>query len=417
MTDYNSYGDLFLLLCGALFVAAIGELALGLYLYTCTEDFKKSLPPIAFFSALILLISLVMGGKPDFIGNIWWFVFVALLILSLTHIVSSFIKGYKISKMTISSDSVRQAMNGFNFGICFTDDNGRLVLINQEMNKLMFSLSGKYPQSLNEIIRVIEGKTEKIEFQEQDDYSLYRFPDGSVWKVTLTDISEKELEGFKQITAQDMTDLYTVNQNLHRENGEIRAAIAKMDDLITRMSELARQQEALNLKMRVHDEIGASLITLSRLANGEIKADAKEQISALKEALSYFGTSNVTGSAIDEKIGAFASKLGVKLIFEGEFSKNKRIANLVNAAIKECITNCVRHAKGNEVRIVLSRNNYVYMATITNNGEAPKSGIHEGTGLSALREKIEGAGGEMTVSAAKVFTLQLVFDERKVGND
>ncbi len=417
MTDYTLLGDLSLLLPGFLFVAAIGELALGLNLYTCTENIKKSVLPVFVFFVLILFISLVIGGKTDSVPKIPWAVFVILFVLCSIHIVISFLKGYRINKKTISSDSVRQAMNGFNFGICFTDDNGRPVLINRRMNRLLFSLSGKYPQSFNEIIGVIEEKAEKIEDDAGETNSLYIFPDKTVWMISVTDISEKELKGFKQITAQDMTDLYTVNQNLRQENSEIRAAIAKMGDLITRMSELARQQETLDLKIRIHDEIGASLITLSRLANGEISADAKEQISALKEALSYFGGSNVSAPVFDERIGDFASRLGVELFFEGEFPENERVANLINASIKECVTNCVRHANGNEVKTTLSRKEDIYTVLITNNGEVPKSAIREGTGLSSLRKKIEATGGEMTVNTDKRFELKLVFDERKVEND
>ena len=72
-------------------------------------------------------------------------------------------------------------------------------------------------------------------------------------------------------------------------------------------------------------------------------------------------------------------------------------------AVRECMTNAVRHAGAGAMYVQVTPHSIV----ITNNGKPPERPITEGGGLSDLRQKVEQQGGTMTVESAPVFRLQI----------
>ena len=86
---------------------------------------------------------------------------------------------------------------------------------------------------------------------------------------------------------------------------------------------------------------------------------------------------------------------------------------LTAAALGECVTNCVRHAKGSRVTVAINEESGVYTVTITNDGEAPGGPIIEGGGLGSLRRRVESAGGGMKISHYPAFALILKLKESR----
>ena len=109
-----------------------------------------------------------------------------------------------------------------------------------------------------------------------------------------------------------------------------------------------------------------------------------------------------------------AEALGVKLIVNGDLPNNSKLRYLFSLAVRECVTNCVRHANGNEVYVTVSADGDGYTAILTNNGRVPDGRITEGGGLSALRRRIEKNNGKMTVQSLPRFalTVSLKDDEK-----
>ena len=73
----------------------------------------------------------------------------------------------------------------------------------------------------------------------------------------------------------------------------------------------------------------------------------------------------------------------------------------------ECITNTVRHAKGNAVNVTLTEEGLFLKIAVTNNGEPPKTTIKEGGGFSSLRQLVEREGGTMTIKSRPCFLLEI----------
>ena len=100
-----------------------------------------------------------------------------------------------------------------------------------------------------------------------------------------------------------------------------------------------------------------------------------------------------------------AKELGAAVELTGDFPKSTAAQELFSLAIRECTSNCIRHAGGNEVQLRIAERNELYDITVTNNGRVPTASIREGSGLSGLRRRVEAAGGEMHTAYKPRFAL------------
>ena len=82
---------------------------------------------------------------------------------------------------------------------------------------------------------------------------------------------------------------------------------------------------------------------------------------------------------------------------------------LADRAIRECVTNCARHAHGSIVYVNMKENREGYQIQITNDGEPPVKNAKEGGGLSALRKAVEAEQGSMKTFFEPAFYLFLNF--------
>ncbi|MFR6465915.1 MAG: hypothetical protein ACLUO5_00935 [Ruminococcus sp.] len=98
-----------------------------------------------------------------------------------------------------------------------------------------------------------------------------------------------------------------------------------------------------------------------------------KQLSALKH-LVYI----LTGSAVEsmeklyEDTIKHAEELGISVQISGNFPLYPSYRVLADRAIRECVTNCARHAHGNVVFVKIDKYANEYNIRITNDGDAPE---------------------------------------------
>ena len=106
--------------------------------------------------------------------------------------------------------------------------------------------------------------------------------------------------------------------------------------------------------------------------------------------------------------------MNVNLERFGAMPESAAAVRLIALAAGECVTNCVKHANGNEVRVHISRSEGRCTVAFTNNGKNPAGAVREGVGLSVLRKTVENAGGTMTVHSAPAFKLVIEWTEEEM---
>jgi len=97
--------------------------------------------------------------------------------------------------------------------------------------------------------------------------------------------------------------------------------------------------------------------------------------------------------------GNQAKAIIVALTIEGELLKDESTASLFIKAIKECMTNAIRHGNAKRIDTVIDDGGL----TITNNGALPES-ISYGNGLSGIKIEAEQLGCVISIVLSEVFT-------------
>lgn len=393
-----------LALAGLLFLAVLGETALCLYRYSCTGNAKFALKNGVLFLPLLAILSFVTATAVDerSADPLPWLLLLPLCALVFAHTFFGIRKEYRKSKRMPSPSSVKQALDNLNTGICFADKSGRVILINHEMRRLVHALSGRYPQTKEEIDGALSSYAEPLE----EGSGLFRFPDGKIGHFRTAPLEAPDLDGFTQTAAQDVTDLFYATLDLRRTNEKLRQTNAKLKETYDRLADRIREQETLELKMRIHDNIGTSLIAISEILSGET-LDADEQLSILQNAVRCFSSDRPAPPETWEDVKRSAKDLHVTVTLDGALPEDGEAKRLLFAAVHECVTNCIYHAGGDRVNVRIETAEAGMTAAFTNNGDAPKGPVREGGGLSSLRRRVEAAHGAMRLLYEPRFTLMI----------
>ena len=163
------------------------------------------------------------------------------------------------------------------------------------------------------------------------------------------------------------------------------------------------------MKMQVHDNFGRSLLSIRRILERKEDPDKMDkQLSVLKH-LVYI----LTGSAVEsmeklyEDTIKHAEEIGISVQISGNVPMYPSYRLLADRAIRECVTNCARHAHGSVVFVKIDKCANEYNIRITNDGDVPEKNSEEGGGLSALRKAVEAEKCRMQVSFSPEFCLIL----------
>lgn len=406
MTAFSALPELWQTLIPLLIMLeAVLELGLFLYQVICRRTVFRCLPcAIISVILVVLLFSVTQGdpnnGKDAFLLGAPWGIFAAAILLGAVHFSAALPREYRRSKNELSAFSIKEAIDKLPMGICFSDPLGRIILCNDLMRNLVFLLSDRSLQIINDFDSTLI----------KEDYSV--FPDGTVWQFRTQAVSVNGNDRWRQITAQNVTELYHGYIRQNEINEELREVNGRLREMYERMADDIKEKENLELKVYIHDTIGRSLLTIRDII--ENGADADGKLEALREAVSVLSSDRARLNCTMDEVRETAEKLGVKLHAEGGLPSGSTAEALTAAAVAECVTNCVRHAGGNEVYVrIAARNSAVYDITIINNGKKPEGPIIEGSGLSGLRRRIEAAGGEMHTAFSPRFALLITLPEKE----
>ena len=312
----------------------------------------------------------------------------------------------------IGRASIKESLDNLPSGICFADQSGLVILSNKQMYRLCYTLMGMDLQHISELLDALEKPQAGIQSVGADT-NVYRFPEGKVWKFTQSSITDADGNAYTQVLAVDVTALYEKGDELEQENRRLEEVNARARNLYAQLDDIVREEENFAVKTHVHDEMGELLgLTRNMLTQRELPP---ERLKALGKRWEHIGDTlgavgKQDGDAFDSdktlaELTERIAGIGVALHVRGEFPQKSGAAYLLTAAVRECAINTVRHAKGSEMTVELTKTPHSLIAAITNDGLTPAGEVVEGGGLSALRRRIEGAGGAMQVESTPRFRL------------
>lgn len=385
-----------------LFLASLCEFVLMILYRVSHWGASRHILPGCCITAVLLLLNCICDSVEACTVPVLGVALV--LLVAVIHIAIETVFCLRYRKNHLSPYAIKEAMDDLPTGVCFSNPSGRIILCNRQMGNLSSLLIGSYPQTAEELENALAAPSEKCGVSRiSEEPVLYLFPDRTVWRFRRAE----HPDGIFQFTAQNVTALHEVNAHLRADNEELQKVNKKLHRMYERLADRIREQEILDLKTRIHDNIGASLISISDMMNHEANGDMDKQLSILQDAVSYLSDDRPEAHGTFEEVRQKAAAMNVSLILKGSIAQNTLAESLMIAAARECVTNCVNHAKGNRVTVEITEHLDIWHITITNNGEPPKGKIIEGGGLTNLRKSVEAAGGEMDISHSPAFTLIL----------
>lgn len=339
-------------------------------------------------------------------------------------------------KKNTSAKMIKKAIDSYPGGICFSALDGRVILVNEKMNKLALELTGHTILNAKAAWEKLtnfanNGKAEKLtqswlpkdtnnENESTHQQLFFRFSDSSVWRFELRFLDSNTV----QIEAAEITKLYRLSEELYENTIQLQDMQKRQKALLDSIVEINLNKEILAAKMHIHDELGHCLLaTIKAITEGRLAENAdvlrENWNSAIQDFSNISTVWTVSDSSLQSELMQVAELIGCKVIFSGKQPTQRKALQLLYATIREALTNAVRHADATELTVKIEQDEKRYHIEISDNGGVSVSSITEGNGLSALRQRLEQEGATLKVlcdnSVSLLVDIPFDFDEAQKG--
>ena len=313
---------------------------------------------------------------------------------------------FKRCRNYLKENAIQESLDSLPSGIVFFDGNGMPKLMNRRMHQICMNLAGRDIQNITELEEALSKPLKEQVFFD-DDLKVYGFSDGSVWKFSEKEIITTGGDRFSQVLASEVSELYQSKVLLKRENQKLQEMAAAMKELSKNVVTLTREEETLSMKMRVHDNLGYSVLAAQRMLMRESEEDRDIFLSQWKQTLDLLNKDNesVEDEQLHRQVQDRAKFLGVKIIYTGEKIWESHIFRLLDIILLEALSNCVRHAGASELYVKFGSAEHEWGVVITDNGQKPEKNIKEGGGLSGIRKRVEQCGGTLRICSDPIFSI------------
>lgn len=245
---------------------------------------------------------------------------------------------------------------------------------------------------------------------------IYAFPDGTVYHFAVRPVQDKYGIPYTEVMATDVSRLAALHAALQQENERLADANRRAKRLYDNMPDIVREEEILKMKMRVHDDIGHTLLAARRALRHEHDlARIRSEAAEWESSISLLCRARQEDAAEDplSYMQRRAAVLGATVQLRGAYPAARTTRELYALVLRECTSNAVRHAGATELYADSEHRPQAWHLCITNNGAPPRAEIKEGGGLSSLRRRIEKAGGTVTVHSLPVFVLEVTLPDKE----
>ena len=337
---------------------------------------------------------------------------------------------YKKSRDMITTRSIKESIDLLPDGVCFSTDRGMPILMNSRMRQLCTEFTGEGLMDTEKFWRDLRnGNVRKGILPLKQREAAFIDTNGQVWDFRRSRLSYGG-EKVTEISAVNITTQYHLHKELVARYERLNDVNSRLHHFSEEVEKVTREKEILAAKIKLHDEIGRSLLILRSYLTETPEKSAqtetpeksaqteKRDRSRLLPLWQYIVTSMQEGTILKEREDSLlllkkeAADFNVDIFLEGLLPANPSVRNVIFAAVRECAGNTAKHARGDRLFITIHDTEENTEVFITNNGNAPGGSIHETGGLKNLRKMVEERGGSMQIKSSPVFVLHLCFPER-----
>lgn len=336
-----------------------------------------------------------------------------IILLSLLFSVWAVLSETKNRKI-INNNSIKEAFDNLPTGVCFFNEVGMPVLCNLAMYRFSFAVCGKDVQFITDLESCLSDNFIPVEDVKKEG-KVFVLKDGSAWRLEKRSFTYENGNVYTQYIATDVTDLNKNRIELQQENKQLHKVHCDLQRLSANVVAVTREEEILNAKMRVHDEMGRCLVVAQKYLREDSTGNIPDNIvDSWQRAVSMLKYNNDTS---DEdmllQIRKTCEFMKIDFVKTGELPKEENVAYILTCAVRECVTNAVRYADATKLYANFTETEEAATVVVTNNGKPPENEIVKGGGLSNLQRRVERSGGVMVIQSFPCFELTVTVPKIK----
>ena len=414
------------ILLAALFLTLILSLFLQIVSFTGYRDKRNRYMNMPIFLFLFILLSELTDAFSRMNEGLEYKTWLPLPLWLLWCIVAAadflliweIVRLRRLKRQELSRDSVKQAMDLLPSGICYFTPSGSVKLCNMQMHILFRTISQSDLQTLTELQDALahcDAGSGVIRLSHERQ--TYLFPDGKAWRYRQNVVTDEDGAVYTETIFSDMTELYHKKLELKEQIKQLNAISRELKLLSDNVLILTREKEVLSAKTKLHDYMGAGLIAMRQILRHNQTEEAANAIELLRQAVSAIKNDNTYPQGRSELDGFMhdAEAIGIKVNLSGELPEQEELRCVMILAMRECLTNSVRHAGATALHVAVEKNGDSFSMKITNDGKAPETEVVPKGGLHNLYRHIADCGGTMEIQWKPVFVLTVVLPETKEG--
>lgn len=337
-----------------------------------------------------------------------WFVLAVLMVLTVCLAAVWTVMERQI-RFALTPASLQEGLDFMPDGISFSTQDGIPLLVNRKMQNISYAAFGTGVLDMRRLLQLLEAGETAVgcHVVYKENAVFLHLQDGSIWDIQYREIPIRNSQ-VQECIAYDITEQYQKNREMEKRNAHLAAVNKKMREYNQNLDSITREREILAAKVRIHDDVGRSLLALRAYLSHK-NGDRKGLVDLWRFTVSALKGESVSRDTADrmEVLAQAAEAVDVKLVFDGEIPKEQQLEEVVAAAIHECLTNTVKHADGSELAVHTMVENNTVMFELKNNGKPPEGKVEEKGGLRTLRTIVEQHGGRMEILSRPEFLLRI----------
>lgn len=410
----------------ALFLTLIFSLFLLIAAYGRQRDKRKSILRLSVFLFFLILLSVLADAfsrmtegmayrtwLPLPMWLLWCVTFAAdlLLLWDMAGL-------RRLGKQTLSRDSIKQALDMLPSGICYFTPSGSVKLCNRQMDSLFRTVAQSDLQTLAELQDALsdcDACSGVICLSKE--MQTYLFPDGKAWRYRQTGVKASDGVVYTEAVFSDITELYNKNLELKAQIKRLNAISRELKWLSDNALILTREKEVLSAKTKLHDDMGAGLIAIRHILHNNQTEEAANAVEVFRRAVSAIKYDNAypQGRSELDRFLQDAGAIGITVNLSGELPEQEELRHVMILAMRECLTNSVRHAGATTIQITAENKGDSASVKITNDGRAPETEVVPKGGLHNLYRHVMACGGTMEIQSKPGFALTVVLPATEEG--
>ena len=300
--------------------------------------------------------------------------------------------------------AVKEALDNLPSAVCFFTSTGTIKLCNAAMYDLFRRITQNDLQSLDELNEALESCDEATGIIREGN--IFLFPDGHAWQYSAEKVTTSEGAVYTEAVFSDVTELYEKRQELRRQSKELKKMYRELRVLSGNVLEMTREQEILNLKSRLHDQMNMGVAAIRQILrqntaseeNAAAVAQFRRAIQVLQEENAY-PQDGVSEFIRDAEVS------GIHVTISGTLPTEEGSLQLLLSVMREACVNAARHADASALYVTSELTETAVALHITNDGKQPESEVTPRGGLVNLGKYITEAGGKMEIRSHPEFML------------